>query len=433
MKTPHLALAAVTVAALMLAAPATPAAEAPPTGPRAPRDTGPREAPAEKKSPPVAAGGEGFSIQSEGGEFRLQFRAYVQFDGRFFLADESALGVDTFLVRRARPILQGAVGRYFEFKIMPDFGGGTTVLQEAWMDVKPTPALRVRVGKDKSPVGLERLQSATALTFVERAFPTQIVPNRDVGVQLRGELGGGVLVFAAGVFDGAPDGGSVDRDADDGKDLEGRIFLSPFKKGKSVLRNLGFGIAGTTGRESGPLPSYRSTGQASIITIRDGITFDGTRGRYSPQLSFYRGPFGLVAEYARSESWVRKPDGVRAKLVGSAWQATAMLAVTRDEPSYAGMRPRRPFDPARGQWGALEVAARVQGLELGRESFDAGLVDPAASVRRVRAWGVGLNWTLTRNMRQMVDFDRATFEGGAASGQDREPENIVLIRTQVSF
>ena len=189
------------------------------------------------------------------------------------------------------------------------------------MDVKPTAALRVRVGKDKSPVGLERLQSATALTFVERALPTLIVPNRDVGVQLRGELVGGVLAFQAGVFDGAPDGGIVDRDVDDGKDLVARIFLSPFKKGKSALRNLGLGISGTTGRESGPLPAYRSTGQVSIVTLRDGITFDGTRQRYSPQLSFYRGPFGLLAEYAQSESWVKKPDGVRARLVGRAWQA----------------------------------------------------------------------------------------------------------------
>jgi phosphate-selective porin OprO/OprP len=428
----HLAPAAVVLVGLALTGAASQGEEAPP-GPPPPRSDGGREAPAEKKSPPVAAGSEGFSVQSESGEFRLQFRAYVQFDGRFFLADESALGVDSFLVRRARPILQGAVGRYFEFKIMPDFGGGTTVLQEAWMDVKASPKLRIRVGKDKSPVGLERLQSATALTFVERAFPTLIVPNRDVGVQLRGEFGGGFLAAQAGVFDGAPDGGIVDRDVDNSKDLVGRIFLSPFAKGKTALRGLGLGIAGTTGHESGPLPSYRSTGQISLITLRDGITFDGTRQRYSPQMSFYRGPFGLLAEYARSESWVKKPDGVRARLVGSAWQATAMLALTRDEPSFAGMRPRRPFDPPHGQWGALEVAARVQGLELGREAFDAGLVDPATSVRRVFGWGVGLSWTLTRNMRQMVDFDRATFEGGAASGKDREPENVVFIRTQVSF
>jgi phosphate-selective porin OprO and OprP len=432
MKTVRLALPAAVTAVLVLASSALLAQE-PSAGPPAPDGDGRREQPAEKKSPPVSAGSDGFTLQSENGEFRLQLRAYVQFDARFFPGDESARGVDTFLLRRVRPILQGALGRYFDFKIMPDFGGGTSTLQDAWLDFKPSPALRVRLGKDKSPVGLERLQSATALTFVERAFPTLIVPNRDVGVQLRGELGGGIVAYAAGVFDGAPDGGSVDRDLDDSKDLEGRIFVSPFKKGKSALRDLGFGIAGTTGSESGPLTVFRSTGQAAIVTPRDGVSADGTRRRFSPQLSFYRGPFGLVAEYARSASWAKTADGVRAKLVAGAWQATASFALTGDRASYAGAVPRRPFDPDRGQWGALEIAARVHCLELDRQGFESGLLDPAISVRRAFAWAVGLNWILTRNVKQVVDFERATFRGGAASGGDRGPETTLLIRTQLSF
>jgi hypothetical protein len=33
----------------------------------------------------------------------------------------------------------------------------------------------------------------------------------------------------------------------------------------------------------------------------------------------------------------------------------------------------------------------------------------------------------------MADFERTTFTGGAAAGGDREPENAIFIRTQVSF
>jgi phosphate-selective porin OprO/OprP len=390
-------------------------------------------APAEDDPPRVTAGPEGFSLQSASGDYRLQLRGYAQFDGRFFSGDEGRLAIDTFVLRRARPILQGALGKSFEFQIMPDFGGGTTVLQDAWLDFKPSPKLRVRVGKYKSPVGLERLQSATALTFVERAFPTLLVPNRDVGVMLHGELAGGVVAYAGGVFDGAPDGGSVDADLNDGKDLAGRVFLSPFKKTKSVLQGLGFGIAGTTGRQSGALPAYRSSGQVSVIAIVTGVTADGTRQRYSPQLAFYSGRLGVLAEYARSESWAKKPDARRVQVGASAWEVTASLCLTGDAASYSGTRPKRPFDPAKGQWGALELAARVHGLELDRTSFDAGVVDPAKSARRVFAWAVGLNWSLTRNVKQVVDFERATFTGGAADGADRAPENTIFIRTQVSF
>jgi phosphate-selective porin OprO/OprP len=402
---------------------------------RAPDGAGPQaetpKAPAE--GPKVTAGPEGFTLQSASGDYRLQLRGYAQFDGRFFSNDEGALAIDTFALRRVRPVLQGTLGKSFDFQIMPDFGGGITVLQDAWLEFKPSPRLRVRVGKYKSPVGLERLQSATALTFVERAFPTLIVPNRDVGIMVHGELAGGIVAYAAGIFDGAPDGGSVDVDLNDGKDLAGRVFLSPFRRGKSALQGLGFGIAGTTGKQSGPLPAYRSSGQVSIISILTGITADGTRQRYSPQLSFHSGPFGLLAEYAHSESWVKKPDTTRVQIRGSAWEATASLCLTGEAASYAGVRPKKPFDPAKGQWGALELAARVHGIDLDKSAYEAGVVDPAKSVRKALAWAVGLNWSMTRNVKQVVDFERTTFDGGAAGGSDRSPENAIFIRTQVSF
>ena len=41
-------------------------------------------------------------------------------------------------------------------------------LQDAFLDVRFTPKARFRFGKTKVPISLERLQSATALTFVER-------------------------------------------------------------------------------------------------------------------------------------------------------------------------------------------------------------------------------------------------------------------------
>jgi phosphate-selective porin OprO/OprP len=385
-------------------------------------------------APKVTAGPEGFVLQSASGDFRLQLRGYVHFDGRFFSSDESRLAVDNFLLRRVRPIFAGTLGRHFEFQIMPDFGVGTTVLQDAWLDVNYSPKVRVRVGKFKSPMGLERLQSATALSFVERAYPTAIVPNRDVGVMLHGDLAGGVVAYAAGLLDGAPDGGSVDFDLNDGKDVAGRLFFSPFKRGKSALKDLGFGIAGTTGKQSGALPAYRSVGQVSLLTIVSGLTADGTRNRLSPQLSFYSGQFGLMAEYAWSESWVKKAStGTRARFSGEAWQATATFALTGEKASYSGLRPTEAFEPGKGKWGALELAARVNGLEIGTEAFNEGLVEPAKSIRKAFAWAVGVNWYLNRNVKQVVDFERTTFTGGAAGGADRPAENAFFIRTQVSF
>jgi len=393
----------------------------------------PAEKPAEKKVPPAAGGADGFFIQSESGDYRLQVRAYVHLDGRFYPGDDRALAVDTFLLRRVRPIVAGTLAKYFDFQIMPDFGGGVTVLQEAYLDFRYSPKARVRIGKFKAPVGLERLQSATNISFAERAFPTALVPNRDVGLQLHGDLGGGVVSYAVGVFDGAPDGGSVDLDLNDSKDVAARIFLSPFKRGKSALKDLGFGIGGSYGKQSGALPAYRSGGQVSILTLATGITADGTRKRYSPQLSFYSGPFGLMAEYAQSESKVlRALNGRRTDLTAKAWQTTATVTLTGDAASFTGVRATKPFDPSKGQWGAFELAARVNGLELEASAVTEGLIDPTRSVRKAFAWAVGLNWYLNRNIKQMLDYERTSFTAGATSG-DRPAENAVFFRTQISF
>jgi len=58
--------------------------------------------------------------------------------------------------------------------------------------------------------------------------------------------------------------------------------------------------------------------------------------------------------------------------------------------------------------------------------------DPAVSARRIRAWAVGLNWHFARGVKLMVDYERASFAGGAAAG-DRPPENFLATRLQTAF
>ena len=86
--------------------------------------------------------------------------------------------------------------RIFDFRIMPDFGGGQSLLYDGYVEGRFHPAAKLRAGKFKPPLGLERLQSAIDMVFVERAAPTLLVPNRDVGVQLGGEFAGGKLDYA---------------------------------------------------------------------------------------------------------------------------------------------------------------------------------------------------------------------------------------------
>jgi phosphate-selective porin OprO/OprP len=220
---------------------------------------------------------------------------------------------------------------------------------------------------------------------------------------------------------------------DDAKDLAARVFLSPFATGASPLKRLGLGVAATTGRQGDRVPQYHSGGQMTFFTYASGVTAGGTRTRIAPQLSYYAGPFGLMGEWVRSRSALRRATGETERLRVHAFQATAMWSPTGDAPSDDGVRPRRPFDPARHQWGALELVARVNGFQADAAAFTRGFADPETSVRKALAWGAGLNWYLTRNVKQALSFERTSFTGGAAGGADRPAENALFIRTQLAF
>lgn len=401
-----------------------------------------------KTSTAVTSGRDGFSIRSADGAYQLRLRGYVQLDGRFFQDDQERPGVDTFLLRRVRPIFEGTVFKIFDFRIMPDFGGGQTVLQDAYLDGRFKPGFRVRAGKFKAPVGLERLQSGTDLLFVERALPTNLVPNRDLGVQVFGEFAGGAVAYQAGLFNGVPDGGSGDLDSNDGKDLAARLFFQPFLAGSSVAKGLGFGIAGSTGDQEGTvaapgLPTLRTQAQQTFFSYRTdgtaaGTTFaDGDRTRLSPQLYWYTSRFGLLSEYVISEQEVTR-GATTSALEHDSWQVAASFTFG-GAPSFRGVQVKKPFDPAAGGWGALEIKARIAELDVDDDAFPF-FASPTSSASFAESWGVGLNWYLNRSLRVYLDYEQTSFEGGAAIGgtagslvADRPDEKIIFSRFQISF
>src|SRR5262249_15133439 len=156
--------------------------------------------------------------------------------------------------------------------------GGTTVLQDAYLDLKFNPAFKLRTGKFKSPLGLERLASALDIPMVERAYPTSIVANRDVGILLFGDVAKATVNYTVGVVNGVIDGSSLDIDDRDGKDVVGRVFVQPFTNSKNDgLKQLGFGIAASDGTQRGTiatpsLPTFRTSGQQIFFRYRTDAT-----------------------------------------------------------------------------------------------------------------------------------------------------------------
>jgi phosphate-selective porin OprO and OprP len=392
----------------------------------------------------VTAGPGGFQLKSADGNFVLKLGGYLQVDSRFYENDDALLAADQWLIRRARLVFEGTVFKIFDFRIMPDFAGATPTIFDAYFEARLAPAVALRAGKYKPPLGLERLQSARDLLFVERGFPTNLVPTRDIGLQLGGELGKGILTYAVGVFNGVPDLANDNVDLGDSKEVDGRIFLTPFQsQDPHQPVDLGIGIGGGTGKVQGSttlpdLPSYRSPGQLIIYRYRvdlvnpaTGTTYGkGTHTRIDPQAYLYKGPFGFLTEYYISRQSVTRDTG-SVTLTQSAWQVEGSVFLTGERASFKTVSPKKTFDPAHGAWGGVQLAARYGEIHFDDDAFPY-FVNPANSISDAKSWGVGVNWYLARYVKIQVNYEHTTFTLGATTG-NRPDENFLVAQVQTAF
>ena len=326
-------------------------------------------------------------------------------------------------MRRLRPSLRGRIGGHFDFVLGIDFGSGSASVQDAYVDTRFSEAVRLRLGKTKSPMGHERLHSVPTMLFFERALPSGVAPNRDVGVQLLGDVMEGRVSYNIGLFNGSRDGSSSDVDTSDGKDLVGRVVGRP-------VPGLTVALSGSTGEHTGAaaLPSYRTTIFQQTFFSYTGAEADGRLVRYSPYVSYYDGAFGGFAEYVTSRLPVRRDDVVES-IWHEAWQVTGSWVLTGEDATEGGVVPRHDFNFEGSGWGAFQLAARYHALTVDDDAFELGFATPGSS-RTASAWSVGLNWYLNRQVSGRAHFERTVFDSNNGS---RPAENVVALRTQISF
>jgi len=392
----------------------------------------------------VTVNDKGFTVASADGTNFLRIRGLVQLDSRLFFGDGGGIANNSFLLRRARYITEGQFAKFYTFQFVPEFGGNTVNIMDANIGINFDKSFALKFGKFKSPVGLELLQSDAWTFFDERSLATNLVPNRDIGVQASGDVLNGTLNYTAGVFGGVPDGAnSGNTDFDNEKDLVGRLFYSPFKSdADSFLQGLSFGISGSTGREktaSGRTAGYKTDGQQTFFAYSATTIADGQTWRIAPQLDYRNGPLGIVGEYVISTVNVRpSATGVKTQLENRAWQLSAGYVLTGEDSSFTGVSPSTNFDWKAGTWGALEVTGRYSNLKVDDAAFPL-YASVTTNADEATAFGAGLNWYLSKAVAFKFDYFQTKFGFSALSPAIsanqilRQDEKAFISRFQISF
>lgn len=397
----------------------------------------------------ATAGRSGFALQSDDGDFLLRFQGLIQVDGRFYTGsgdnthsytsavDTSAQAptVSQFLLRRVRPILSGTLYHDFDFFLQPDFGGNTTAIYDAYIDVKPESYADLRVGKFKEPLGIERLQTDSYLTLAERGLTADLIPQRDTGLELYGGFLGNALTYQAAFTNGEADGAfQPDSDTNNGKEGLLRVFAQPFKNtAVTPLQKFGVGLAGSYTGDNNNLPTFKTAaGQEQFFAYNSNVSFNGQQSRWNPEANYYWGPLGVYGEYTETNQ-VAQEGKVQTRLTNDAWQGVVSWVLTGEDASYTGVTPKKNFDPQAGTWGAFEVAGRFQKLQIDPQTFTLGFASLATSASVATAYTVGLNWYLNKFVKFVTDYEETWFSGGNGATGSRPIERVFDTRWQLAF
>jgi phosphate-selective porin OprO/OprP len=375
-------------------------------------------------APLITAGANGFSLQSADKDFILKLSGFAQVDARDYL--RSAPGnKDTFTIRRMRAIASGSVYHDFEYYLQTDFASGLTatttndsLLQDAYVNFHHWDGFQIQAGKMKEPVSMEVLPLDQYLWFLERGFPTELAPNRDVGVDIHGTLWNGALTYAAGVFNGVPDGGSGDVEvADNDKDAVVRVIGAPFKNTEiEPLKNFAFGIGSSYGLQAGTTtPTFGTVARQTFFNYSNTVSETGQHLRLDPQGSYYWGPFCGYWEYAISDEEFKASYSGKvhqAYFENSGWDVVGSWYLT-GESNVFGVLPTvdHPFRLGSPGWGAWQLAGRFGQISLDRSAFPHYAT--STSAYGATSWSVSLNWYLNHNVKCIFEYDQTSFKGGS--------------------
>jgi phosphate-selective porin OprO/OprP len=130
-----------------------------------------------------------------------------------------------FLVRRVRPNVSGEAYDIVTYRLMAEVSPTARVL-EGWIATTVGGGVTLGAGQTKIPFGRQWLNSSSRFQFVDRSIAMlRFNPDRSPGVWASGFLGGDVLEYSAGLFNG--DGVNVSNVNGDLAEVA-RIVWTPF-------------------------------------------------------------------------------------------------------------------------------------------------------------------------------------------------------------
>lgn len=386
--------------------------------------------PAAPDKPALLAGwdkGRAF-LRSSDGSFETFIGGYGQLDFRGYQSGPVA-PANTFLLRRARLIVEGKVQRYYDFKIEGDFADRTgIILRDLFVRVHRIDELQLTFGQFRVPYSQEEIRSDAVQDFVERSLVNNLAPSRSPGIQASGVVGGGVFEYQVGAFNGK---GLLVPNDNDTPEGAVRLRFTPWRNGSAFwLKGLSFGGAYTQGRSRGGLSVIGQT-ESRSVTFYEADRINGKVQRANGELTWMLGPAAIRAEYDQTNQERLRMGAGGTDLPGvvaKGYMAQFTYLLTGEtKPEAGAVVPKHSlFEEGSGTGlGAWEVKFRYSNLQISNGT-------PKAN--RAETFYFGPNWYLNRFVRYTLDLGVERFKDPLRTPNPGDKNFfVVLSRVQIVF
>jgi phosphate-selective porin OprO/OprP len=394
-----------------------------------------------KKQANIEVGKKGLVVKSGDGSFSMQVGGRLHADAFHHSGDDdltSGKAINGTEIRRARIYLKGKAHEDFKYHIETDFADNKVSVKDLFLGYTGFNApLELIVGNQKHAMSMEIEESSNDIMFTERSLVTALTTpyfDRALGVTLRG-YGDNWHVKGGFYGDGISPGSSKN---DEGHGVAIRASFAPIMDEKKLLH-----VGASLGRRSlsddnktsnvkSPSFSYETTHGSSLKLLNTGVVADVDDVQIGIlELAAKYGPLSFQSEIAKTK--VDRDVGSDVDFTGFYAQIGYTLTgesrpYKGSEGEFKGLKPAKHFSLKKGTWGAWEVAARYDQLDLNDGTIAGG---------DGKRYTVALNWYLNDNMRILGDYSR-TFDISKGpvtqlDGSDADDIDVLTVRTQWAF
>ncbi len=392
----------------------------------------------------VTAGKKGLVVKSNDGQYSAKVGGRIHIEAMSHSGDEGLTkqATDGTDVRRSRIYLKGHA-KEIKYILEADLAGNKVSMKDVFVVYTGIDNWDLTVGNQKHAMTMEVQESSNDIMFTERGMTYALsAPYFDralgVNVKVKGEtwnVQGGIY----GDHYGSEGSGSVD----EGHGYAIRGTVTPIwnkKEGQMVHIGASYGVRSVsddTNKISGGGKgdfAYETTNGSNLnlLDTPDIAGFDKVK-LAAIEFAAMNGPLSFQAEYQRANV-----EGAN-DYDFDAWYATVGYTLTGESRSYKPtdgefkrLKPKNDFSFKNGGWGAWEVAARLDSLDLN----DGNGVTAITGGEGDR-YTLALNWYLNYNCRIMADYSKIyDINNGPVktkTGGEADDVDTLTVRAQWAF